>query len=289
MFATLESFASRDTRQTEVERHSETLLRRRQRRELSLAIRNQALQLHFQPRVCLATGAQIGAEALARWPQRRGGALPPSRFLPLAEETGMMPRVGAWALTAACTAAAAMPGMGVVSVNIAAAQMKGHALAEQVATALAASGLDPERLELELGEELLAAAERTGRQGEPAFELLLTLSAIRDLGVGLAVDNFGTGLASLSMLRRLPLTCIKLDRLMVRDAAEQIEDAALLQALVEAGHALGLSVVAEGVETEAQRTVLSGIGCDAAQGYLFGAPVPAERLTFRQSAAPRAS
>jgi EAL domain-containing protein (putative c-di-GMP-specific phosphodiesterase class I) len=268
------------------DRRAEALLRRRLRRELTLAVRREMLTLHYQPRVCLATGALLGAEALARWPQRRGGAMPASRFLPLAEEAGLMAQIGAWALTRACATAAGWPGQAVVSVNIAAAQMRGNLLPEQVAAALVSSGLAPERLELELGEALLAeqAPAHTGADGA-ALDLLLNLAAIRDLGVGLAVANFGTGLASLSMLRRLPLTSIKLDRLMVRDAAEQAEDAALLHALVQAGHALGLTVVAEGVETEAQRTLLAGIGCDAAQGYLFGAPMPGERLATRLACA----
>lgn len=145
-------------------------------------------------------------------------------------------------------------------------------LLDQVAAALADSALPPDRLELELTEALLA---------DPGLDLLLTLSAIRDLGVGLAVDNFGTDLASLTMLRRLPLTTVKLDRGLVRDAAASPGDAALLHALVQAGHALGLSMVAEGVETEAQRSFLAGIGCDAAQGFLFGAAMPGERLAAR--------
>ncbi|MBN8890427.1 MAG: hypothetical protein BGP12_16610 [Rhodospirillales bacterium 70-18] len=256
--------------------------RRRLKRELAEAVAQGALALHYQPRVSLRTGLPVGAEALARWPHRRRGLVPPGAFLPLAEEAGLMTGIGGWTLATACAEAAlwpdgpsgARPG---VSVNIAACQLADQALLGQVAAALERSGLAPERLELELGEATLGEAATAGGD----LDLLLTLSAIRDLGVGLAVDNFGTGLASLSMLRRLPLTTMKLDRSLVRGVPEQAEDAAILRALVQAAHALGLCVVAEGVETEAQRAFLAGIGCDEAQGYLFAAPMPAERLIER--------
>lgn len=264
-------------------RHDAALQRRRLRREIALAVRSSQLVLHYQPRVSLATGRTVGAEALARWPGRRGGALPPSRFLPLVEEVGMMPQVSAWSIAAACRAAMGWADEGVVSVNVAASQLRDGMLAEQVCAGLAGTGLAPERLELEFDEALLVEPE----DSEAGMDMLLTLSALRDIGVGIAVGNFGSGIAGLAMLRRLPLSTVKLDRTLVRDVADNAEDAALVAAVAMAAHAFGLAVVAQGVETEAQRTVLAGLGCNAAQGYLLGAAVPAER--FAAALAPGAA
>ena len=135
--------------------------------------------------------------------------------------------------------------------------------------ALEQSGLRPDRLELELTESMLV---------DSSADTLLALSAVRDLGVGLALDDFGTGFASLSMLKRLPLTTMKLDRSLVRELPSNREDAAIVRAVIGTGHAMGLTVVAEGIETEAQRAYRSGIGCDEGQGYLFSHPLPAEQL-----------
>jgi EAL domain-containing protein (putative c-di-GMP-specific phosphodiesterase class I) len=245
--------------------HTEAVQRRRLRRELAEAVRRAELALHYQPRICLRSNAQLGAEALARWPHRRRGLLAPGTFLPLAEAAGLTADIGAWVLHAACTAAAGWPGELGVSVNVAAAQLAGDHLADQLAAALERSALPPERLTLEFGEAVLA---------DLGLDALLTLSAIRDLGVGLAVDKFGHGPASVSLLRQLPLTTLKLDRMLLRDAADNVEDRAILRALTQAGHALGLVVVADGVETWEQRGLLLEIGCDAAQGYLFSAAVP---------------
>ncbi len=247
------------------ERHAEAVQRRRLRRELAEAVRRGELALHYQPRICLRSDIQLGAEALVRWPHRRRGLLAPGSFLPLAEAAGLTADIGAWVLLTACAAAAAWPGERGVSVNVAAAQLAGDHLPDQLAAALERSGLAPERLTLEFGESVLA---------ETGLDALLTLSAIRDLGVGLAVDKFGHGPASVSLLRRLPLTTLKLDRLLLRDATANIEDRAILRALTAAGHALGLCVVADGVETWEQRGLLAEIGCDAAQGYLFSGAVP---------------
>jgi EAL domain-containing protein (putative c-di-GMP-specific phosphodiesterase class I) len=243
-------------------RHADAAERRRLRRELADAVRHGELALHYQPRVSLATGVQTGAEALARWPHRRRGLLAPGSFLPLAEAAGLTAEIGAWALRAACTAAAGWPPGHDVSVNIAAAQLAGGRLADQLAAALDRSALAPDRLILEFAEPALA---------EVGPDALLTLAAIRDLGVGLAVDRFGHGPASVSLLRRLPLSMLKLDRSLLRDAARNPCDHAILRALIEAGHALGLCVVADGVETAEQRALLVALGCDAAQGFLFSA------------------
>jgi EAL domain-containing protein (putative c-di-GMP-specific phosphodiesterase class I) len=225
---------------------------------------------HYQPRITLSTGAVCSAEALLRWPNPRRGMVPPNVFIPIAEESDLIVALGGYVLDIACRDAAGWPKTAAgeivnVSVNVSARQLEGGALLDQLAHALDATGLAPERLELELTESMLI---------DGSVETLLMLSAIRDLGVGLALDDFGTGYASLSVLKRLPITVMKLDRSLVRDLPHNREDAAICRAVIETGHALGLTVVAEGIETEAQRSFLAGIGCDEGQGWLFCAAVP---------------
>ena len=241
-----------------------TVQRRQLDRDLRRAVSHGDLVVHYQPRWSLATGDLTGAEALLRWPDRRRGLVPPGEFIPAAERSGLIHALGRWVLREACTEAASWPGLA-VSVNVSARQLREGTLLDQVGDALAESGLSPERLELEFPEELLL---------ECGTDLLLTLSALRDAGVGIALDDFGSGCASLSVLRRLPLTTLKLDRLLVRELPRSAEDASIADAAIGAGHAMGLTVVAEGIETEAQRALLSGLGCDEAQGYLFSRPVP---------------
>jgi len=246
--------------------------RRRMRRDLTEATGTGSFLLHFQPRMSLGTGRATGAEALIRWPHRRRGMVSPAMFIPFAEASGLVVPIGSWVLDTACVEAAAWPDDAIVSVNVSARQLHENVLLDQVGRALEISGLAPERLELELTESMLI---------DSGIETLLTLSAIRDLGVGLALDDFGTGFASLAMLKRLPLTAMKLDRSLVRALPRDREDAAIVRAVIATGHALGLSVVAEGVETESQRAFLSGSGCDEGQGYLFSQPIPAEQVRPR--------
>jgi EAL domain-containing protein (putative c-di-GMP-specific phosphodiesterase class I) len=184
-------------------------------------------------------------------------------------------RIGAWVLSTACQHARTC-GLASVSVNISSRQLVEGMLLNQIAEALDVSGLDPDRLEIEIAETILTDA---------GIETLLTLSAIRDLGVGIALDDFGTGFASLAMLKRLPLTAMKLDSSLIRDIPFDQEDAAIVRAVIATGHALGLTIVAEGIETEAQRTFLSASGCDEGQGFLFSAALSAAELGSRFSAA----
>jgi EAL domain-containing protein (putative c-di-GMP-specific phosphodiesterase class I) len=251
--------------------------RRRLERDLRAAVVEGGLLLYYQPRLSLASGTIVAAEALLRWPHPRHGLISPATFIPIAERTDLVTEIGGFVLGTACAEAAhwqtLSPGIvPTVSVNVSARQLADGALLEQLSTALDASGLSPEQLELELTESMMV---------ETGVETLLTLSAIRDLGVGLALDDFGTGYASLSMLKRLPLTVMKLDRSLVRGLPEDREDAAIVQAVVATGHALGLTVVAEGIETDVQRAFLSGIGCDEGQGFLFSHPQPAAALATR--------
>lgn len=247
--------------------------RRRLRRELSQAVERGAFVLHYQPRLSLRTGRQVAAEALLRWPNGPRGLISPATFLPIAAESGLTVPIGAWVLMTACTTAARWAGDSIVSVNVSAEQLSKNALPSQVAAALEASGLAPERLELELPEAMLAGLDSDG---------ILSLSALRDIGVGLALDDFGAGLASLSMLRRLPLTSLKIDRSVVRNLPGDREDGAMTTATIQLAHMLGLTVTAEGIETEAQRSFLTAAGCDEGQGYLFSMPLPADRMQMRQ-------
>jgi EAL domain-containing protein (putative c-di-GMP-specific phosphodiesterase class I) len=253
---------------------AQAIARRRLEADLRRALERNAVSLQYQPRVALGNGEARGAEALLRWSDRRRGLVSPAQFIPVAERSNLIVELGGWALRRACAEAAGWPDLQ-VSVNASARQLVDGALLDQVAAALDESGLLPERLEIELTESLLI---------EVGAETLLVLSAIRDLGVGLSLDDFGTGYASLAVLKRLPLTAMKLDRSLIRGLPGDREDAAIVRAVVETGHALGLLVVAEGIETEEQRAFLSGIGCDEGQGYLFGHPLPPASLEWRRTA-----
>ncbi len=251
-------------------------LRRKLGQELRGALEAGTLALHYQPRVTLEDGRACGAEALLRWHHPKRGNIPPGLFIPIAETSELITDIGGWVLRQATREAAGWaqnPALkqvpAVVSVNVSARQLRGGVLLRQVAQALEESGLPPERLELELTESMLV---------DGSADTLLTLAAIRDLGVGLALDDFGTGYASLSVLKRLPLNTIKLDRAFVRDLPHDAEDTAIVRAVQGIASALKLEVVAEGVETEDQRAFLSNIGCEEAQGYLFGRPAAAEHL-----------
>ena len=253
---------------------AEAALQRRRRRELEAAIAADTFELQFQPSLSLRHGGVSTVEAQLRWPQGKGGLLPAAMFLPLAEQTGQIVRIGGWALRHACLAGmeAKWPASWSVSVAVSRRQIEEGALLAQVAEALERSRLAPERLEIALAEP-----DAT----EISLESLLTLSALRDLGLGLALDAFGTGVASFACLRRLPLTQLRLDRSLIRDLPANSEDRAIVRAIVQTGHALGLRVGANGIETEPQRAFLAGCGCDDGQGPLFSQPLPAHQLHQR--------
>lgn len=241
--------------------------RNRSDRALRRAIAGGGLVLHFQPRWTLTDGRIVGAEALVRWPDRRRGLIPPDEFIPAAERNGAIHALGRWVLRAACAEAARWPVP--VSVNISHRQLQDGTLLADLGDALASSGFPPDSLELELTEAALLGCDG---------DALLALSALRDTGVRLALDDFGAGVASLSMLKRLPLTTLKIDRLLIRELPGRHEDAAVVHAIIGAAHAMGLTVVAEGIETEDQRALLAGLGCDEGQGFLHSRPIPAAAL-----------
>ena len=236
------------------------------------------LTLYYQPRVCLATRRILSAEALARWPHRKRGMVPPSAFIAAAERFGQIIQLGGWALSTACMEALRWPAPTAVSVNVSVCQLADGLLLRQVRTALEESALPPERLEIELTESMLVDA---------GVETLLTLSAVRDLGVSIALDDFGTGYASLAALKRLPLTAMKIDRSLTRGVPRSREDTEIVRAVAATGRALGLSIIVEGIESEQQSRFFTSLGCHEGQSFYFGHPMPAER--FRQKLATTAA
>ncbi|MFD0986904.1 sensor domain-containing phosphodiesterase [Methyloligella solikamskensis] len=249
------------------------VVRRIFKRELRRAFQQNEFELFYQPQVATRTKQLTGAEALLRWNHPERGLLPPSAFLEVLSEKPTAADVGEWILRQACMQAVKWrrqsPGFR-MGVNLFAAQFRSGRLLTSVQNALAESGLPPEALELELVENiLLRNDDRT----------LALLRELRRIGVGLAFDDYGTGYASLSLLKRYPVTRLKIDRSFVHDLTVDEEDAAVVKAVIYLGKSFGLDVIAEGVETEAQRVALDAAGCQEAQGYLFGRPMPASQFT----------
>ncbi|HUG65931.1 MAG TPA: EAL domain-containing protein [Gaiellaceae bacterium] len=226
--------------------------------------------LHYQPLVRLANGELVGVEALLRWNHPTLGLLQPDRFIRLAEETGVIVELGRWVMQEACRQTATwrrcLPGAErlYVSVNVSTRQVRSQGLLEDVESALASSGLEPSALVLEMTESVLA------HNRAEATELL---EAITERGVRLALDDFGTGYSSLSLLRDLPVHYLKIDRSFIRGIEEDVSSTIFVRAIVDLAHALGLAVVAEGVESAAHVSVLRKLGCRLAQGFHFARPL----------------
>ncbi|WP_420475630.1 putative bifunctional diguanylate cyclase/phosphodiesterase [Noviherbaspirillum sp. ST9] len=245
-----------------------------ERLELDSAVRkalvNEEFFLCYQPQVDLVTREVIGAEALVRWNHPEQGVLPPSRFISLAEESGMIGQLGEWVLRTACRQIRRWRDEGFdlpkVAVNVSGRQLERKGFADTVASILQECGLPASSLELELTESVLMETEET-------FEVLEELDA---LGVRLSVDDFGTGYSSLSYLKRLPVHTLKIDRSFIMDVIGHGNNQAIVRAVIAMAKTLGLEAVAEGVENADQADFLAHEGCDQAQGYLFGKPVPAE-------------
>ncbi|HEU4740921.1 MAG TPA: EAL domain-containing protein [Meiothermus sp.] len=245
--------------------------------DLRMALRRGELEVYYQPQVALGGGEVLGLEALVRWRHPRYGLLPPGRFIPLAEETGLIVPIGNWVLREACRRAVEW---GVrVAVNVSAIQFCRADFAGVVAEVLEESGLEPLRLELELTEStVMRDAEESARQ----------LERLRTMGVRISIDDFGTGHSSLGLLRSLLINALKIDRSFVAGLPGSRSDTTLVKAVLAIADALGLDVVVEGIETEAQQQTLRKLGCRIGQGYAFARPLPAGEIPGLLSTGARA-
>jgi diguanylate cyclase (GGDEF)-like protein len=236
--------------------------------DLRRALAEGHFELHYQPLVDLGSNAMTGCEALLRWHHPERGMIPPLDFIPLAEDTGLINEIGDWVLHTACAEATTWPAHIRLAVNVSPVQLKSPTLALRITSALATTGLAPERLEIEITEAVLI------RDDETALNILHQL---RDIGVRIALDDFGTGYSSLSYLKRFPFDKIKIDRCFVSDI-EADGSAAIVRAVVSIAAASNMTTTAEGVETGHQQDLLRELGCTEMQGYLFSAPKPASEV-----------
>jgi len=237
--------------------------------DLRMAVANNELELFFQPILDTQTYALNGFEALVRWRHQQRGLVPPMEFIPLAEETGLIVPLGDWIVQEACRQAASWASATTVAVNLSPAQFKNPRLVATIRGALKASGLAAEHLKLEITESVLL-------QDTPAT--LKILDQLQSLGLGISLDDFGTGYSSIGYLRSFPFGTIKIDRSFIRDLGVKPDALALIHAIVDLGRALGMSVIAEGVETTEQLATLQEERCNEVQGYLFSQPLPAAEI-----------
>ncbi len=240
---------------------------------LRRAVAQGELRVHYQPVLRLADERLLGFEALVRWQHPERGLLGPAAFVPDAEETGTVVALGEWVLDTALAQSSRWAAAGVaaspprMAVNVSARQLEEPDLGQMIAGRLAAHGVGAEALALEITESVIM---------QDVVHNVQNLRALRDIGVDLSIDDFGTGYSSLVYLKRLPVTALKVDREFVAGLGQDPHDSAIVAAVVALARAVGLFVVAEGVETPRQLAELRRLGCDAAQGFLFSRPVPAE-------------
>ncbi len=236
--------------------------------DLRSALKNEALTFQYQPLVDLRSGEWLGMEALARWLHPLEGAIPPNRFIPIAEQNGLIVPVGEWALRSVCRQGRKWLESGVpfgrIAVNIGTEHLSHSGFPEFLASVLRENGFPPGKLELEITESCLLGNTK---------DLIKRMQEINRLGVALAIDDFGTGYSSLRYLKELPIRTLKIDRNFITSIAEDARDQAIVQAIVTIGSSLGFDVVAEGVELEEQRRILLDLGCTQGQGYLFAKPM----------------
>ncbi|MET4221530.1 diguanylate cyclase (GGDEF)-like protein [Bradyrhizobium sp. LB7.2] len=259
-------FFSKEVKTQSIERLSlESALRR--------ALEREQFSLNYQPKVDMETGQITGVEALLRWTHPDLGSISPAQFIPLAEETGLIVPIGRWVVREACAQAMAWQRRGLLpvsmAVNLSPRQFVDEHLLQDVDEALAASGMSPVLLQLEVTESMMM--RNVGRA-------LKVLDAIQSRGIRLAIDDFGTGYSSMSLMKHFPIDTIKIDRSFVRDLPQDSEDQAIAQAIISMGKALGMTVVAEGVENVEQEAFLRAHGCDEMQGFLIAKPLPARQM-----------
>lgn len=247
---------------------------------LHRALKNREFVLHYQPQIDLASQQMVSVEALIRWQHPEWGLVSPGEFIPLLEETGLIVPVGEWIIETACAQLRQWEDAGLaplrMAVNLSALQFGDPRLTGVVAAALREHAVSPARLELEITESIVM-------QGKE--DAISALQALRNLGVRIAVDDFGTGYSSLGYLKRFPITTLKIDQMFVHECEDNPQDQALVETMIQMGQRLNLEIVAEGVETQRQVDFLVAHGCDFAQGYLYGKPMPAEALAARLNAA----
>ncbi|MBX3652296.1 MAG: PAS domain S-box protein [Burkholderiales bacterium] len=235
------------------------------------ALERKEFILHYQPKIDIASGRISGLEALLRWQSPDQGLVPPAQFIPLLEETGLIVQVGEWVAQAACAQIRSWLDAGIrpvpVAINLSARQLRQPGFSEVMSKALAASGIEPRLIQIEITESSLM---------ENPEEAIVVLEQIEALGILLAADDFGTGYSSLSYLKRFPLDALKIDRSFVHDITIDADDAVIARTVITLAHSLGLKVIAEGVETEEQLAFLGENRCDQAQGYLFSRPLTAD-------------
>jgi EAL domain-containing protein (putative c-di-GMP-specific phosphodiesterase class I) len=227
-------------------------------------------EVYYQPLITLKTEKISGFEALLRWHHPERGLVPPMDFIAVAEEIGLIGKIGAWVLKQACHEASKWPNDIHIAVNLSPAQFRHRAVVLDVVAALGASGLSAHRLELEITETVLL---------QDTESTVKILDELRNLGVGISMDDFGTGYSSLAYLQKFPFDKIKIDRSFVRDLSEHSQSIAIIRAVTALGISLNMTTTAEGVETEEQLQTLKKEGCTEVQGYLFSKPVPAAEAT----------
>ncbi|MBO9541359.1 bifunctional diguanylate cyclase/phosphodiesterase [bacterium] len=242
--------------------------------QLHKALDRNEFLLHYQPQVDLRTGRVVGAEALIRWRHPELDLVSPAKFIPLAEETGLILPMTDWAIRSACEQAKAWREMGLpplrVAVNISGSYFRQPNVAERIQALLAELDLPASTLDLELTESIFMG---------DLDSTLATLKALREMGVSVSIDDFGTGYSSLSYLKRFPIGMLKIDQSFVRDVPRDADSAAIVQTIVLLAHSLNMSVIAEGVETAEQLAFLQGLNCDEVQGYHLSRPLPVDSLT----------
>ena len=238
-------------------------------RQLRKALERDEFILHYQPQIDLRSGRIVGLEALVRWQSPEFGLVPPARFIPLAEESGLISGIGEWVLSTVCRSIARWKDQGIqvvpVAVNVAASQFVHQRFDQLVQMALRSAGIEPRFLELELTESLSMADPETS---------IPLMHRLKEIGVSLSIDDFGTGYSNLAYLKRFPIDTLKIDQSFVRGMVSNAEEQAIAAAVIGLAHALRIRALAEGVETESQLKLLASMGCDAIQGYYFSRPLP---------------